>query len=128
MRTIRLAPIAAELWLAVVRLTRVSHERIRTAETRLAAAEAVIATVPDPLILLDDRRRLVRANAQAASFVGNIDGPRDLAAVLRNPAVLAAADAVLGGEGARVIAADILDADGMALAARLTEAGPGRME
>jgi two-component system phosphate regulon sensor histidine kinase PhoR len=97
------APIAAELWLAVDRLMRVWRERIRTAETRLAAAEAVIAAVPDPLILLDDRRRLVRANAQAASFVGLVDGPRDLAAVLRNPAVLAAADAVLGGEAARVV-------------------------
>jgi len=99
----RVAPIAAELWLAVDRLMRVWRERIRTAETRLAAAEAVIAAVPDPLILLDDRRRLVRANAQAASFVGLVDGPRDLAAVLRNPAVLAAADAVLGGEAARVV-------------------------
>ena len=99
----RLAPIAAELWLAIVRLMRVWRERIRTAETRLAAAEAVIAAVPDPLILLDDRRRLVRANARAASFVGTVDRPRDLAAVLRNPAVLAAADAVLGGEAARVV-------------------------
>ena len=59
--------------------------------------------MPDPLILLDDRRRVVRANAQAASFVGTVEGPRDLAAVLRNPAVLAAADAVLRGEAARVV-------------------------
>jgi NAD(P)-dependent dehydrogenase (short-subunit alcohol dehydrogenase family) len=35
---------------------------------------------------------------------------------------------ILVREGARVIGADILDADGMALAARLTEADPGRME
>ena len=99
----RLAPPAGELWLAVVRLTRTWRERVRTAESRVAAAEAVIAAVPDPLILLDDRRQIVRANAQAASFVGAVSESRDLAAVLRNPAVLAAADAVLHGEAARVV-------------------------
>ena len=98
-----LAPLAAGLWLAIVRLTRIWRERSRTAESRLAAAEAVIAAVPDPLILLDDRRRVVRANAQAASFVGAVTELRDLAAVLRNPAVLGAADAVLRGEAARIV-------------------------
>jgi two-component system phosphate regulon sensor histidine kinase PhoR len=99
----KLAPVSGELWLAVVRLARVWRERLHAADERLAAAEAVIAAVPDPLILLDHRRQVVRANAQAASFVGPIDGPRDLAAVLRNPAVLTAADAVLRGEAARVV-------------------------
>jgi two-component system phosphate regulon sensor histidine kinase PhoR len=99
----RLAPLAGELWLAIVRLTRMWSGRVRTAEARLAAAEAVIAAVPDPLILLDDRRRVVRANPQAASFVGAVVESRDLAAVLRNPAVLGAADAVLRGEAARIV-------------------------
>jgi two-component system, OmpR family, phosphate regulon sensor histidine kinase PhoR len=99
----RLIPGASELWLAVARLTRAWCERLRAAETQLAAAEAVIAAAPDPLILLDQRRRVVRANTQATSFVGPIEEPRDLAAVLRNPAVLAAADTVLRGEPARVV-------------------------
>ena len=99
----RLAPIAREIWLAIVRLGRAWRERVRIAEEKLAAAEAVIAAVPDPLILLDERRRIVRANAQAAGFIGVTPEPRDLAAELRNPAVLAAADAVLRGERARVI-------------------------
>ncbi len=98
-----IAPMVSELWLAIVRLIRALRDQVRSAEARLAAAEAVIAAVPDPLILLDDRRRVVRANAQAASFVGIVEGPRDLAAVLRNPAVLAAADAVLRGEPARIV-------------------------
>ena len=59
--------------------------------------------MPDPLILLDERRRIVRANAQAAAFISVTPEPRDLAGALRNPAVLAAADAVLRGERARVI-------------------------
>src|SRR5207302_7880468 len=99
----QIGPIGGELWLAIIRLSRTLRGQVRTAEGRLAAAEGVIAAVPDPLILLDDRRRIVRANAQATSFVGIVEGPRDLAAVLRNPAVLAAADAVLRGEAARVV-------------------------
>jgi two-component system phosphate regulon sensor histidine kinase PhoR len=98
----RAGPVG-ELWLAIVRLTRLWSDRIRTTEGRLAAAEAVIASVPDPLILLDERRRVIHANAQAASFLGVVEGPRDLAAILRNPAVLGAADAVLRGEAARVV-------------------------
>src|SRR5246127_4590569 len=82
---------------------RVGRGRVRIADEKLAAAEAVIAAIPDPLILLDDRRRIVRANAQAAAFVGAASGPRGLAAALRNPGVLAAADAVLCGETARVV-------------------------
>jgi two-component system phosphate regulon sensor histidine kinase PhoR len=100
---LRLAPLAREIWLAIARFARTWRERVRTADEKLAAAEAVIAAVPDPLILLDERRRIVRANAQAAAFIGVTPEPRDLAGALRNPAVLAAADAVLRGERARVI-------------------------
>jgi two-component system, OmpR family, phosphate regulon sensor histidine kinase PhoR len=92
-----------DLWLSILRLNRGWSDRIRTAEARLAAADAVIAAIPDPLILLDDRRRVVHANAQAASLLAVTEGPRDLAAMLRNPAVLAAADAVLRGEAARLV-------------------------
>ena len=99
----RVVPMAREIWLAIARFGRVWRERVRMADERLAAAEAVIAAVPDPLILLDEGRRIVRANAQAAAFIGITPEPRDLAAAFRNPAVLAAADAVLGGERARVV-------------------------
>jgi two-component system phosphate regulon sensor histidine kinase PhoR len=92
-----------EMSRAVARLARVWRERLNRAEARRAAAEAVIAALPDPLILLDDRRRVVRANAQADSLVGAVGGLPDLAAVLRNPAVLAAADAVLRGDAVQVV-------------------------
>jgi len=99
----RLVPMAREIWLAIARFGRVWRERVRMADEKLAAAQAVIAAVPDPLILLDERRRIVPANAQAAAFIGITPEPRDLAAAFRNPAVLAAADAVLRGERARVV-------------------------
>jgi two-component system phosphate regulon sensor histidine kinase PhoR len=58
--------------------------------------------VPDPLILIDRQRRIVRSNAAAAEFIGSGAEPRDLAAALRNPVLLAATDAILqGGPGFR---------------------------
>jgi two-component system phosphate regulon sensor histidine kinase PhoR len=99
----RLAPMARELWLAIARLDRVWRQRFSKAESQVAAAEDVIAAVPDPLILLDEKRQIVRANPQAAAFVGAVTAPRDLSIALRNPLVLAAADAVLRGERARIV-------------------------
>ena len=98
-----LGPAARELRYTALRLARLWREQVAAAEARAAAAEAVVAAVPDPLILLDDRRLIVRFNAQAAAFIGADPGPRDLAAALRNPALLAAADAVLRGEPASVV-------------------------
>ena len=123
-----IAPMVSEVWLTIVRLIRVLRDQLRTAEGRLAAAEAVIAAVPDPLILLDDRRRVVRANAQAGSFVGIIEGPRDLAAVLRNPAVLGAADAVLRGEAARVVDFTVTVPNERQLRARLARLDPPSLD
>jgi two-component system phosphate regulon sensor histidine kinase PhoR len=99
----RIAPLPRELWLTVVRVNQLWRERLRSAEGQLAAAEAVIAAVPDPLILLDERRRIVRANAQAAALVGPIYEHGDLATALRHPAVLTAADTVLRGATAQMI-------------------------
>jgi two-component system, OmpR family, phosphate regulon sensor histidine kinase PhoR len=87
----------------ILQLARAWREQVHSTQTRLAAAEAIIAAIPDPLILLDHRRRIVRVNAAAADFVGAFSPPRDLASALRNPTLLGAADAVLGGAGARVV-------------------------
>jgi two-component system, OmpR family, phosphate regulon sensor histidine kinase PhoR len=102
-RARRLSPAAESLWPAVLRLSRAWREHAARGEARLAAAEAVIAALPDPLILIDRDRRIVGTNAAAAEFVGRAAGPRDLAAALRNPALLAAADAVLRGALSRTV-------------------------
>jgi two-component system phosphate regulon sensor histidine kinase PhoR len=98
-----LAPVAQELWLVIVRVMRLWRARVRSLQERLTGAEAVLAAAPDPLILLDERRRIIGANAQAAAFVGALSEPRDLATALRNPALLAAADAVLSGQSTQII-------------------------
>jgi len=99
----RLNPTARAFRSAALRLDRTWREHAAQAEARLAAAEAVIAAAPDPLILIDRQRRIVRSNEAAAAFIGPGAEPRDLAAALRNPLLLAAADAVLAGEPGRSI-------------------------
>jgi len=98
-----LSPAAQALWPALARLDRDWREHAARAETQLAAAEAAIAAVPDPLILIDRNRRIARANAAWTELIGSVVEPRDLAAALRNPAVLGAADAVLAGEEVRTV-------------------------
>ena len=99
----RLSPTARALWPAVLRLDREWREHAGRTELQLAAAEAAIAAVPDPVILIDRNRRIVRANAAWAEFIGSVSEPRDLVSALRNPAVLAAADAVLAGADVRTV-------------------------
>jgi len=102
-RSHRLSLAARAIWPTVLRLRRAWREHAAQAEAQLASAEAVIAAVPDPLIMIDRQRRIVRSNAAAAEFIGPGAQPRDLAAALRNPALLAAADAVLRGEPVRSV-------------------------
>jgi len=88
---------------AVRRLDRGWRDRTTAIEARLAATEAIIATAPNPLILIDGQRRIVRANAASGEFIGPAPGPRDLAGAVRNPLLLAAVDAVLRGDSARSV-------------------------
>src|SRR5437764_6083722 len=102
-RESRLSPAARAMRPAMLRLDRDWRTYAGRAETQLAAAEAAIAAVPDPVILIDRHRRIVRANAAWAELIGAVAEPRDLASALRNPALLAAADAVLAGEHVRTV-------------------------
>jgi two-component system, OmpR family, phosphate regulon sensor histidine kinase PhoR len=96
-------PLILELWRAVGRLVRVLRQRLADSRAELAATQAVLAALPDPMVLLDERRRVVRANEAANEMFGSEFVGRDLASQLRHPAVLAAVDAVLRGEGERIV-------------------------
>jgi two-component system phosphate regulon sensor histidine kinase PhoR len=97
------APLVADLWRALSRLMRASRQRLADSRAELAATQAVLAALPDPMILLDERRRVVRANEAANEMFGSEFVGRDLASRLRHPAVLAAVDAVLRGEDERIV-------------------------
>jgi len=79
------------------------HRGLRSREQRLArrlgAAESIIEALVDPLVILDGRRIVVRANAAALDLLGDKAVGRDLAERMRHPDVLAAVDAVLAGRG-----------------------------
>jgi len=59
------------------------------------ADESGLDKLPDPLLMLDQGRRVVRANAAARELLGPDAVGRDLASVLRDPALLQAANQVL---------------------------------
>jgi two-component system phosphate regulon sensor histidine kinase PhoR len=84
---------------AVADAGRVWARRRRELEALVAANEAVLASLPDPLIMLDRERRIVRANPAAESLFDQALAGRDLTGVLRNPALIEAVDAALGGSG-----------------------------
>jgi two-component system phosphate regulon sensor histidine kinase PhoR len=88
----------------------------------------VLGALPDPLILLDERRRILRANAAANELFGMRLVERDLALAVRHPAVLTAADAVLKGEPSRIVEFDITTPVERHLSARLAAIRPHSAE
>ncbi|MCH7538953.1 MAG: PAS domain-containing protein [Proteobacteria bacterium] len=93
----------AELSWAIGRLKRSLERKSGELEARVGAGEIILDSLPDPLIMLDDGLRIVRANLAARNLLDQNLGGRDLAAVLRNPAVLEAAQAVLAGAAGRTV-------------------------
>jgi two-component system, OmpR family, phosphate regulon sensor histidine kinase PhoR len=98
-----LSPLVRELWLTLGRWARSSRATLQKRESELTAARAVQAALPEPLLLLDEGRRIVWANEAATQLLGERLFDRDLAGALRHPAVLTATDAVLRGEGGRLV-------------------------
>lgn len=88
---------------AVAGSGRAWAQRRRDLEALVAANEAVISGLPDPLIMLDEQRRIVRANRAAGALLGaNIAG-RELFEVLRNPTVTEAVTAALASRESRMV-------------------------
>src|SRR5690242_19029096 len=71
---------------------------------RVAVAEGILNALPDPVLLLDRNRRVVRANSAAREIFGIEPAGSDLAAFLRAPPVLEAATAALADGAPREIA------------------------
>jgi two-component system phosphate regulon sensor histidine kinase PhoR len=122
------APSVRELWLAFGRWARSTRLRLKTREDELDAAQAVFAALPEPLLLLDADRRVVRANAAAEAMLGDRLLDRDLAGALRHPAVLAACDAVLRREGSRVVEFEMTSPVERHLSARIAPLAPHTSE
>ncbi|MBP2311476.1 ATP-binding protein [Azospirillum soli] len=93
-------PVRA-LTASVARLHRVMARRTEQVQAQLEANESIIEALHDPFVLVAFDRTVVRANQAARGLFGERILGRDLAASLRNPSVLEAVDAVLGGAASR---------------------------
>ncbi|WP_448203683.1 ATP-binding protein [Azospirillum sp. sgz302134] len=97
------SPSLRRLTAAVARLHRAMAGRTEQALAQLEANESILEALHDPLVLVGADRQVVRANQAARSLFGDRILNRDLAASLRNPNVLEAVDAVLGGAASRIL-------------------------
>ncbi|OAN47156.1 ATP-binding protein [Magnetospirillum moscoviense] len=88
---------AEEIASSVAQLRRAWQDRQGELAALARWNDNLFELLPDALVLLDEERRVVRVNAQALALFGRDLSGRDLAAVLRTPQVLDAADKVLAG-------------------------------
>ncbi|MBK1661554.1 ATP-binding protein [Paracraurococcus ruber] len=93
-----LLPAVEEIVEAVARLARTLAEQGALVGRLRAADEAIVESLPDPLLVLSPDRRPLRANAAARAIFGG-DGAAarggDVAALLRHPALASAVDRAL---------------------------------
>jgi len=84
-------------------LIRALRERLRDAESELGSANAVLALHPEPILVIDASRAILRGNAAASTlFHGDADG-RGAGALLDHRDVVQAAGQVFSGAGRQVV-------------------------
>jgi two-component system phosphate regulon sensor histidine kinase PhoR len=101
--TLRRTGPAEELLSAAGQMARTFSHHNDAMVAQVISHETVLDSLPYPLFMLNDLRRVVRNNLAARRLLGRDSIGRDLSAVLRDPSVLEACDEVLGGSGGRVI-------------------------
>ena len=95
--------LTRELSASMERLARIGAEGWAQLASERAELERALDALPEPLLLLDSDRRIVRANRAATSLLeGEVIG-RDIAASLRNPQLIEAVEQTLEGGGGRDI-------------------------
>ncbi|EPY02900.1 ATP-binding protein [Magnetospirillum fulvum] len=87
--------------IAVGGLRRVWQQKTAELTSTARWNESLLDNLPDPLLLLDPTRRVVRANKAARLLFGRELGGRDITSFLRHPSVLEAIEAVLAGASGR---------------------------
>lgn len=88
---------------AVERLVRDRAQGRARLEGERAALERALDALPEPLLVLSGERKIVRANRAANELLGGDGVGRDIAAALRDPALIAALEEAIGGGGSRDI-------------------------
>jgi len=93
----------AELLGALGQFRRSARSKVEEAAGRVDFHETLFESLPSPLFLLSGQRKILRANLAARKIFGRQLQDRDLAAILRNPPLLEAAEKVLTGEPGREV-------------------------
>lgn len=97
------APATEELAAAAATLAAGWRRQRASIDNLAASAQAIVDGLPDPLIAVDRRRRIVRINRAALALLGPIMTDRDLSTVLRHPELLSAIDSLLAVAGEDLI-------------------------
>jgi len=97
------SPLARALASSIGRVKRRWQQRREELTRRIEALDAVLDSLPDPLIMLDNRMRVVRANSAAKELLSGEPVGREISASFRVPALLEAIQSSLRrGAGLRV--------------------------
>jgi two-component system phosphate regulon sensor histidine kinase PhoR len=89
------APATEELATAAATLSLGWRRQRASIDNLAASAQAIVDSLPDPLIAVDRQRRIVRTNLAAGALLGAVGAERDLSTVLRYPQLLSAVDVLL---------------------------------
>lgn len=85
------------LFLTMQQYRRVLQHMLREAQSRQDEASLLFDMLPDPVLVLGNRRRIRRSNAAANKFFNVPEMEGDLTRFLRHPALLKAVDAAYAG-------------------------------
>ncbi len=97
-------PTAARIVRPVIDLMRQLRRAERDNAARQKLIEQLVEALPDPILMIDERRHVVQANTAARRGFEIAALPMPLVRVLRDPGVLAAVDSALGGDTASELA------------------------
>ena len=95
--------MAAELDDAMSEAVRAWRQRRLELERLVRSNQAIVESLPDPLIMVARDRSVLRANPAAIALFGELATGRDLISVVRNPALIEAVDAALRDASGRVV-------------------------
>jgi two-component system phosphate regulon sensor histidine kinase PhoR len=119
---------AAELSSALAALNRKWAGRNADLKAAIAVNEAMVDAIPDPILLLDHERHIVRTNAAARDLFGGRIVDRAIDTVLRDPNVLEAVDEVLSGRPSSQARLSVSGAVERHFAVRVAHLSPGANE
>ncbi|WP_343564381.1 ATP-binding protein [Kiloniella sp. b19] len=85
---------------SLLRMAQERQQYRRELELAIEGNEAILKSLPDPLLMLGSKRRIVRANPAAEELFGSQIYGRELSGILRNPDLLEAVNEMDAQPGA----------------------------